>query len=117
MTDNLIYWLWLQDCLGPAAKVKELLADYNNAKSFYLAGESAWKSKNLSRVALGKLKRKNPESFYKNIEFCFEHKIYLLCPDDEYYPQRLLEIENYPLILYVRGDHKILNSEKTENTY
>ncbi len=113
MTDNLIYWLWLQDCLGPGARVKDLLADYKDAKSFYLAGESAWKSKNLSRVAFGKLKRKNPESYHKNIAFCFDHKIYILCPDDEYYPQRLLEIENYPLVLYVRGDYKILNSEKS----
>ena len=113
MTDKLPYWLWLQDCLGPCARVKDLLLRYKDAEEFYLAGAEAWKKEKLSPAVIGKLKRKKPEQYLKNIEFCFEHRIYILCPDDEYYPDRLFEIENYPLVLYVRGDYKALKSEKS----
>lgn len=113
MADNVIYWLWLQDCIGAGAKVKKLLTDYEKPEKLYFAGEKSWKEKGLSDVLIGKLKRKTPESFRKTVDFCREHKIYILCPDSEYYPERLLEIENYPLALYVRGDYKILNNSKT----
>lgn len=113
MTDKLPYWLWLQDCLGPCARVKDLLSRYKDAEEFFLAGEKAWDDEKLSVTAYSKLKRKKPENYYKNINFCLEHKIYMLCPDDEYYPDRLFEIENYPLVLYVRGDYKALKSDKS----
>ena len=113
MKSNLIYWLWLRECLGPCAKVKDLLTRYKDAEEFYHAGEYAWREEAFSRIAFDKLKSKKPEDYRKDIEFCVEHKIYILCPDDEYYPERLLEIENYPLVLYVRGDYKALKSEKS----
>lgn len=113
MTDNLIYWLWMQECFGPGAKVKDLLSRYKDAKGFYLAGEKAWREEKLSPHTRGKLRRKKPDDHQKDIDFCLEHKIYILCPDDEYYPAKLLEIENYPLVLYVRGDYKVLNNDRT----
>lgn len=112
MKDNLIYWLWLQDCLGASAKVKDLLSRYKDAKEFFSAGEKAWKNEKFSLLAFKKMQSKSPEQYRENIDFCLEHKIYILCPDDEYYPDRLLEIENYPLVLYVRGDYRILRNEK-----
>ena len=39
MKSNLIYWLWLRECLGPCAKVKDLLTRYKDAEEFYHAGE------------------------------------------------------------------------------
>ena len=113
MVDNLIYWLWLQDCIGAGAKVKSILSDYRDAKNFYLAGEKAWKEKARSKKAFKNMQSKAPEDYHKIVSFCKEHKIYILCPDDKYYPERLFETENYPLALYVRGDYKILNEEKT----
>ncbi|MBE6784857.1 MAG: DNA-protecting protein DprA [Ruminococcaceae bacterium] len=113
MADNLIYWLWLQDCVGAGARVKALLEGYKDARELYLAGENAWKAQKPSHKAYGNMRLKSPEDYAKTVEFCSENKIYILCPDDEYYPQRLLETENYPLALYVRGDYKILNKEKT----
>ena len=113
MADNVIYWLWLQDCLGPSAKVKDLFTRYKDAKEFFLAGKDAWKNEKFTPAVFGRLKRRKPESYRERTAFCAEHKIYILCPDDEYYPDRLLEIENYPLALYVRGDYKVLNSDKS----
>ncbi len=113
MADKIIYWLWLQECIGAGARVRKLLSDFESPEKLYLSGEKAWKEKGLSDVLIGKLKRKSPESFVKTVEFCNQHRIHILCPDSEYYPESLLEIENYPLALYVRGDYKILSSRKT----
>lgn len=113
MADGTVYWLWLQDCVNAGARVKNILSFYKTPKELYFAGEKAWKSMGLSDIIIGKMKRKSPEQFRKTVDFCFQHKIYILCPDDEYYPESLLEIENYPLALYVRGDYKILKHSKT----
>ncbi len=113
MADGTVYWLWLQECVRAGAKVKRLLTDYESPEKLYLAGEKSWKKYGLSDVLIDRMKRKPPESFAKIVDFCNGHKIYILCPDDEYYPESLLEIENYPLALYVRGDYKILKHSKT----
>lgn len=42
-------------------------------------------------------------------ECCEKHKIKIISLYDESYPQKLLLIEDKPLILYVDGDEKILN--------
>ena len=54
-----------------------------------------------------------PEDFKDRFDFCKQHKIHLITPDSEYYPKSLLEIENYPLALFVRGDYRVLKSNKT----
>ncbi len=113
MADNLIYWLWLQDCIGAGAKVKRIFDTYKDAEEFYRAGESAWKEKKVRKSSFEKMQRNNAEQYQKTVDFCKEHNIYILCPDDENYPERLLETENYPLALYVRGDYKLLKNEKT----
>lgn len=113
MKDNLVYWLWLQDCLGASAGVKDLLSRYKDAEEFFLAGENAWKKEKLSLLAFKNMKSKTPDRYEKTVAFCREHKIYILCPDSEYYPASLLEIEDFPLALYVRGDYKILKQEKS----
>lgn len=112
MSDNVIYWLWLQECVKAGARVKRLLSEYKNPKELFLAGETAWKNMGLSDILIGKMKRNTPEKFIKTVDFCLQHKIYILCPDDEFYPESLLEIENYPLALFVRGNYKIFKDRK-----
>ena len=67
----------------------------------------------MKKSAFEKMQTTYPEKYQKTVDFCKEHNIYILCPDDENYPERLLETENYPLALYVRGDYKLLKNEKT----
>ncbi len=112
MKDNLLYWLWLQECLGPNARVKELLGRYESPEAFYNAGEIFWNSENFSELVFDKLRSYTPCEFADRVEFCAEHKVHIITPDSEYYPEALLEIENYPLALYVRGDYRILNGKK-----
>lgn len=113
MKDNLIYWMWLQESIGQAAKVKKLFEEYRDAEEFYKAGETAWKKSARSPAVYEKLKKNKPADFEKQVSFCENHRIHILCPDSEYYPRQLLEIEDYPLVLYIRGDYKIFNAYKT----
>lgn len=113
MDDMLIYWLWLQKCLGAGAKVKKLLSEYQSPKDFYLAGENEWKEKCRTVGTFDRMKKKKPSDFAKIVDFCAEHRIRIICPDSEFYPASLFDIENYLLALYVRGDYRVLQSNKT----
>lgn len=109
--DERFYWLWLQYVLGTAGDTKALLDIYGTARDFYEAGESQWKSYfgSINRTSpLKHCKLKSPEDFTETVEFCDKHALKILTPDSEYYPQNLLDIKNYPAVLFVRGDYKCL---------
>ncbi len=109
--DERLYWLWLQYVLTPGGKIKACIDKYNSAKAFYDGGESEWLSyfENKRKSAYQRAKNKNPEDFYETVAFCDKHSLKIVTPDSEYYPELLLEIENYPAVLFVRGDYKCLN--------
>lgn len=112
MDDNILYWLWMQECLGVNSKTKKLMLRYETPEAFYNAGKILWKSEGFSPLVMEKLTRYKPEEFLERVSFCNEHKIKIITPDSEYYPEALLEIENYPLALYVRGNYKVLKNTK-----
>lgn len=112
MADNILYWLWMQECVGINKKVKELLVRYETPETFYKAGKIIWKSEGMSPVAIEKMQRYSPDEFSERVSFCNQHKIHIITPDSEYYPKSLLEIDNYPLALYVRGNYRVLKNEK-----
>ena len=109
--DERLYWLWLQYVLSPAGDTKPLTDAYGSAKSFYEAGASEWE-KYFSGKKPAVLKRcslKSPDDFAETAEFCDTHRLEIITPDSEYYPQNLLNVRNYPAVLFVRGDYKCLN--------
>lgn len=112
MADKVLYWLWLQEGLGSYFAVSKLIEKYGDAENFYRQGEVAFKNERLNKIICERLNKNKPEDFAERLDFCNKHKIHLLTPDSEYYPSQLLEIENYPLVLYVRGDYKIFNDSK-----
>ena len=113
--DNRLYWLWLQYVIGPAAKTRKLIDTYGSAENFYQSGESEWESffGSNRKGAFKRAKEKFPEDFCETIEFCDKHTLKIITPDSEYYPKNLLEIEDYPLVLFVRGDYKCFNESDT----
>lgn len=113
MPDKILYWLWLQECLGNYNSVKQLLDKYVDAESIYNAVDKVIAEERLNARIRERFLKIKPESFSDRLDFCVKHKIHLITPDSEYYPAQLLEIENYPLVLYVRGDYRILNESKT----
>ena len=114
--DKRLYWLWLQYVLRPAGDTKALLDEYGSAQNFYLAGGNEWEDYFHSVKRRSPLKRcslKVPEDFTETAEFCDKHGLKIITPDSEYYPKGLLSIENYPLVLFVRGDYTCLNNDIT----
>ncbi|MBQ7116740.1 MAG: DNA-processing protein DprA [Clostridia bacterium] len=109
-----IYWLWLQGAVGYAKDVKRLLDIFGDAKGVYEASEQEIRNAHLRGYgpkAVEKIIDEDIEKYYDIYDFCRRHKIHIITPDSLYYPRRLLEIENFPLALYVRGDYTCLNAE------
>ncbi len=109
--DDRYYWLWIQHILKDAGEIKPLYERYGTAEAFYEAGDSErlefFGSKR--QGAYKRCKTKAPEDFAETVEFCDKHGLKILTPESEYYPKRLLEIRNFPAVLFVRGDYKCLN--------
>ncbi len=109
--DERLYWLWLQYVFKPAGRIKECIDKYTSAKAFYEAGESEWKAffGNKRKSAFKRAKEKSPGDFSETLDFCVKHGVHIITPDNEYYPQNLLTIADYPAVLFVRGNCKCLN--------
>ncbi len=118
--DKRLYWLWLQQGLGFGANVSTLLSSFGSAQNVYEASEDELR---LSGVfskgffgftdnAFKKLENADIEKGKRIIEYCEKNYINIITPDDSRYPKRLLLIQNYPLVLFVKGDISCLNSEK-----
>lgn len=111
--DKKLYWLWLQSRLGAAYNVKELFKHFDSPKEIFDADEETLKSCLFLKNRPGIKKRlidKSTEDAQKIMSDCNKYRIHILTPDDEEYPQALFDIDNYPLVLYVRGDIGVLNS-------
>ncbi len=111
---NEIYWLWLQGAVGYAKAVRKLINTFGDAKGVYEASPAEFKSAHIEGLGpktVVRIKEENIDQYYDTYDFCRKHKIHIVTPDSAYYPKRLLEIENFPLALYVRGDYTCLNAE------
>ncbi len=109
-----IYWLWLQGVSGYAKPVRKLLNTFGDAREVYEASSFDLKSARIQGYGpkvIGRMKDEGIEKYYDTYDFCRKHRIHIITPDSEFYPKRLLEIENFPLALYVRGDYTCLNAE------
>ena len=118
--DKRLYWLWLQKGLGFGANTNALLSSFGSAKAIFEAGESDWRLSGAFSEGFFGLKSSGLERLLKTdlgvgektLEYCDRNYINVITPEDEAYPKRLLEISNYPVVLYVRGDISCLNESK-----
>ncbi|MBR5438077.1 MAG: DNA-processing protein DprA, partial [Clostridia bacterium] len=108
-----IYWLWLQGVMGYARPVKKLINSFGSAESVYKASREELRAARIIPKIIDRMKEEDIEKYYDTFDFCLKHKIHIITPDNTYYPKRLLETENFPLVLYVRGDCSCLNAEHT----
>lgn len=104
-----VYWIWLQDCWGFARKTDKFSSVFKDAQSVFEATEEERRAVFASAFS-SKLNKKDLTKAEEIYSFCKGHKIHVITPDSEFYPKKLLTIEDYPLVLYVRGDVTTLNS-------
>ncbi|MBQ2829300.1 MAG: DNA-processing protein DprA [Clostridia bacterium] len=108
------YWIWLQQALGYAVKVDEIVSTFGHAKKVYEAShEERARSGAFTPRQLTKI-RNTPLSVVDDIiQGCRECKCRVLTPDDERYPKKLFDLQDYPLVLYYLGDPDVLKNRMT----
>ncbi|MBQ2863109.1 MAG: DNA-processing protein DprA, partial [Clostridia bacterium] len=105
MTSNSLYYIWLCRAIGGSYKVyRELIESFGSVYDIYRA-----ESEDFSRLS-HRVRRRERQLSDKSLsyaiaimDFCKNSSIALLTYEDEGYPSLLREIEDPPLLLYVRG--------------
>lgn len=109
-----VYWVWLQQALGYGVNVDEIIGHFGNAKNIYEATpvERAL-SGAFTKKQLEKLKTTPLSVVDDIIESCKECRCRILTPDDARYPKKLIDLRNFPLVLYYYGDPEVLRDKMT----
>ena len=105
--EKLIYWVWLSLQTTPNNKcIRKLLLEIKDPEKIYSMDEAQLKAvPYLNDYSVFKLMNKDTEDAKKIIEKCEINNYNIICYADEYYPDRLRNIEDFPIVLYHRG-HK-----------
>lgn len=105
------YWIWLLRTLGSTVKSNLLIKHYGNAQNLYLAGKEDWLASGLlSEDEAVKLAKYSPSQSYDVLKICEENSWHIIPFDSEYYPPRLREIKDAPIVLFADGKKELLNS-------
>ena len=107
-----VYWIWLQQVLGFGAKTDEIIATYKTAKEIYEAThEERYFSGVFTKRQLEKLQTTSLSDAENITEECLNYGYGVLTPEDEDFPQSLMQIRETPVVLYYKGDIKILQNK------
>lgn len=113
--DKILAWLWLADAVGSACQyAQELLELYPDPVELYdlLRTGSEAPPACLSAHALAQLQDTTPFDFEERLDHCLLSGIDVLTPDEDAYPDRLRDLPDLPLALYVTGDRRCLNGRR-----
>lgn len=106
------YWIWLSriEKLG-SIKLQKLLEKYKTPENIWNAKEEDLLKiegigKEITKQILNKEYRINLEKYEKYMK---ENNIELIHIYDKYYPNKLKEMYDKPIVLYIKGDKTILN--------
>jgi len=105
------YWIWLSRIEGLNPKFSnDLLEKYNNPKTIWNKTreellEDGIKEKNINEITNSNY-RKNLDKYLKYMN---QNNIEIITIKDKYYPDKLKVIYDPPVVLYVKGNKKILN--------
>lgn len=106
------YWIWLSSVLGAAARTDEILSAFPNPQTLF---EADRKTRILSGVFTKRQLEKMEATGIKNAEVavgtCAKNHWSIVTPDDAAYPERLRQLPDMPLVLYVDGDIGVLKNK------
>ncbi len=105
MTDETLYWVWLAERLGPANKyAQELLARFGSAFEIYRAdAEQLTGFDRDGNEKFGVLTDKRLDDAERILYVCDRRNIEIIPMNDARYPARLRQIQDPPIVLYVKG--------------
>ncbi len=109
--EQLLYLMWLNlKTEIPIAKRVALLTYFGSAESVYCAEKHAYiESGFLTKPMIHALMQKNVRHARQEIELAEKLHVRLVDCFSPLYPASLKELNDYPLILYVRGDVTVFN--------
>ncbi len=108
---NLNYSIWLQKALGAGAKVNHIFSVFENAEEIYRSTDNELRISGVFKNRqIEKIRATDIEDTYSVMEMCAAMGIDIVTPDNALYPERLLEIDKFPLVLYAQGDISCLQS-------
>ncbi len=108
------YWIWLQQALGYGVNVDEIIGHFGHPKNIYEATpveralSGAFTKRQLEKI------KATPLSVVDDVILsCKECRCRVLTPDDERYPKKLIDLRNFPLVLYYYGKPEVLKDKMT----
>ena len=113
--DKTLAWLWLADAVGSGCQyAQELLTLYPDPAELYDALRAGTEAPPacLTPHALAQLQDTTPFDYEERLDHCLLSGIDVLTPDEGVYPDRLRELPDLPLVLYVTGDIACLNGRR-----
>lgn len=113
--DKTLAWLWLADAVGSGCQyAQELLTLYPDPAELYDALRAGTETPPacLTPHALAQLRDTTPFDYEERLDHCLLSGIDVLTPDEGVYPDRLRDLPDLPLALYVTGDIACLNGRR-----
>ena len=113
--DKTLAWLWLADAVGSGCQyAQELLTLYPDPAELYDALRAGTEAPPacLTPHALAQLRDTTPFDDEERLDHCLLSGIDVLTPDEGVYPDRLRDLPDLPLALYVTGDIACLNGRR-----
>ncbi len=109
---NLKYWLWLSALQGMRGITKlALLEQFQNPEAVYFAEEEALALVEMRRSEREILKERSLDAAEKALADCRRLGIRILTISDAEYPERLKNIYDPPILLYLRGQLPPMDEE------
>ncbi|MBR5992023.1 MAG: DNA-processing protein DprA [Clostridia bacterium] len=109
---NVNYYLWLRLALGPGAENTGLIFEnFSSSEEIYRATETERKLSGVFKpVQIERMKSVEIEETYEVMRDCAAAGVDILLPTDDDYPELLLQIPDYPIVLFVKGSLDVLKS-------
>lgn len=112
--EDIIYWIWLSILNLNQKQKNKLLEIYKTPKAIYELSElelnQVTDSKTLIELILSKQTKNRAKEIFEQSQ---REKIKIISLKNSSYPKRLKNISEYPLVLYAKGNTKLLNDTKT----
>lgn len=111
--ENIKYWIWLSKVEGLTPKLlNDLLRKYDNPENIWNKTKEELIQDGVKQLHANKLTniiyRKNLDKY---IEYMQNNNIEIITLQDKYYPDKLKVIYDPPIVLYLKGNKKILNKK------
>lgn len=108
------YWIWISTLPRIGTKtIKKLLNKYGSANKIYnISKEKLLEDKIISEKIIEEITdQKYKNNLDKYLEYMEKENIKIITIDDKEYPQKLKQINDYPIYFYAKGNIKLLNKK------